>query len=250
LLREPAAIAPPEEVSYTALALFERCAYRFFAERMLRVGSLDIPQADDPLAFGSALHAALELISRGKTVDVQRLQRIAASNHLAEESVQRLRSAVESACASEVGPVIAAGLPEVSFAIGVEGGVVRGTMDLVLRDGNEATVLDYKTGLTWDATGARYESQAEIYALALLKAGASSVRMRFVHVEAGCEEVDYRFTTADRTRVAARIGRAFDSMRTGTYPPLSAYDPALCADCPVSGGLCPVVHPHARKRSR
>ena len=249
-LREPGAIAPPREVSYTALALFERCAYRFFAERMLRVGSLDIPQADHPMAFGSALHAALELISRGESVDTDRLRRVAASNHLAAESVHRLRNAVESVRASEIGPLIAAGQPEVSFAISVEGGVVRGTMDLALRDGAEATVLDYKTGVTWDATGAPYESQAEIYALALLEAGASSVRMRFVHVEAGCEEVDYRFTAVDRPRVVARIGRAFDAMRAAEFPPLSAYDPTLCADCPVSGGLCPVVHPHARRRSR
>jgi RecB family exonuclease len=123
-------------------------------------------------------------------------------------------------------------------------------MDLVLRDGGEATVLDYKTGATWDATGARYEAQAEIYALALLEAGASSVVMRFVHVEAGCEEADFRFTAADRPRMLARIGRAFEAMEAGDFPPLAAYDPSLCADCPVSGGLCPVVHPHARARAR
>lgn len=249
-LREPGAIPPPEEVSYTALALFERCAYRFFAERMLRVGSLDVPKAEDPLAFGSALHAALELIARGETVDAARLGRVAASNHLDGPSLQRLSRAVEAVRASGIGPLVASGRPEVPFAVRVDGGVVRGTMDLVLRSGDEATVLDYKTGTTWDATGARYQSQAEIYALALLESGVSSVRMRFIHVEAGCEEVDYEFTAADRARVVGRIGRAFEAMRAAQYPPLPAYDPSLCADCPVSGGLCPVVHPHGRRLPR
>jgi RecB family exonuclease len=123
-------------------------------------------------------------------------------------------------------------------------------MDLVLREGDEATVIDYKTGVTWDATGARYEAQAEIYALALLEAGASAVHMRFVHVEAGCEEADYRFTAADRGRIRSRVESAFEAMRAGGFPPLSAYDPSLCADCPVSGGLCPVTHPHAHRSSR
>ena len=239
-------IPAPDEVSYTALALFERCAYRFFAERMLRVGSLETPKADDPLAFGSALHAALELIARGEVVDAARLQRVAAGHHLVAGGLERLERAVDAVRASEIGPLVPEGRPEVPFALNAGAGVVRGTMDLVLRSGEEATVLDYKTGATWDATGARYEAQAEIYALALLEAGASSVLMRFVHVEAGCEEADFRFTAADRPRILARIGRAFEAMEAGDFPPLPAYDPSLCADCPVSGGLCPVVHPHAR----
>lgn len=247
-LRTAGPIPPPREVSYTALALHERCAYRFFAERMLRIGALEIPKDEDPLAFGSALHAALELIARGETVDSDRLRRIAAGRHLSAGVLERLGGAVEAVRASEIEPLVAAGSPEVPFAIRVDGGVIRGTMDLVTWDGDEATVLDYKTGVTWDATGARYSAQAEIYALALLEAGAASVRMRFIHVEAGCEEVEYRFTAADRARVVARVDAALEAMQSGRFPPLTAYDPSLCADCPVSGGLCRVVHPHSRAR--
>jgi ATP-dependent exoDNAse (exonuclease V) beta subunit len=249
-LPEAGPIPPPQEVSYTALSLYERCAYRFFAERMLRVGSLELPEEDDPRALGVALHAALELVARGQAVDGERLLRVAASNHLTGDSARRLQAALDAVRASRIWPLIESGAPEFPFAIRVEGGVVRGSMDLVARYGAEATVLDYKTGATWDATGARYEAQAEIYALALLEAGASSVHMRFVHVEAGCEEAEYRFTAADRDRVRARIERAFASMRSGAFAPLTAYDPSLCADCPVSGGLCRVVHPHAGARTR
>jgi ATP-dependent helicase/nuclease subunit A len=249
-LREPVPIPVPREVSYTALALFERCAYRFFAERMLRVGSLALPKDDDPLAFGSALHAALELIARGEAVDDARLARIVDGRRLPDGSLARLVSAVTAVRASGVGPLLLQGRPEVPFAIRVSGGVVRGTMDLLVTGAENVMVLDYKTGATWDATGERYAAQAEIYALALLESGAASVLVRFVHVEAGCEEASYRFAASDRARVLERAEAAFARMRAGDFPPLRAYEPSLCADCPVSGGLCRVVHPGIRSRAR
>jgi ATP-dependent helicase/nuclease subunit A len=247
-LPEPGAIPPPAEISYTALALFERCAYRFFAERMLRVGSLKVAESEDPLAFGSALHAALESVARGQVVDDARLGGIAAARGLSEESLSRLGEAVRAVRESEVGRLLTRGRSEVPFAIRAPGGVVRGTMDLLIRDGALATVIDYKTGSTWDATGVRYRSQAEIYALAMLVSGAAEVLVRFVRVEAGCEEAEYRFDSADAPIALDRVGRSFERMRTGDFPPLAAYDPSLCADCPVSGGLCRIVHPHSGRR--
>ena len=251
--RLPAAgpITPPREVSYTALALYDRCAYRFFAERMLRVGSLEVRGEQDPKAFGSTLHAALELVARGEVIDSERLGGLAASHGLPANSVERLVKAREAVGTSGLEPLLVRGRPEMPFAVAVEGGVVRGTMDLVVIDGDRATVLDYKTGLTWDATGARYSAQAEVYALALLEAGLAAVEVRFVHVEAGCEVVAYSFTAADRARIMAQVVGTLASMASGEFPSLKAYDYVLCADCPVSGGLCRVVHPHMRpKRSR
>jgi ATP-dependent exoDNAse (exonuclease V) beta subunit len=239
-------IASPQEVSYTALALYDKCSYRFFAERMLRVGSLKLARDEDPMAFGSALHAAMELLARGETVDAEVLGRLAASHGLPQESVERLARARKSVHGSGLEDLIGRGRPEVPFAIAVEGGVVRGTMDLVVIEGDRATVLDYKSGRTWDATGSRYEAQAEVYALALLEAGSAAVDMRFVHVEAGCEEAAYSYTTIDRPRIRAQVELALSRMRAGDFPPLRAFDPVLCADCPVSGGLCRVVHPHTR----
>jgi RecB family exonuclease len=247
-LPEPGAIPPPAEISYTALALFERCAYRFFAERMLRVGSLKVAEPEDPLAFGSALHAALESVARGQVVDDAGIGRIAAAHGLSEESLSRLGEAVRGVRESEAGTLLTRGRPEVPFAIRAPGGVVRGTMDLLIRDGALATVIDYKTGSTWDATGVRYRPQAEIYALAMLVSGATEVLVRFIRVEAGCEEVEYRFDAADVPKALDRVGRSFERMRTGDFPPLTAYDPSLCADCPVSGGLCRIVHPHSGRR--
>jgi len=247
-LPESGPIAAPREVSYTALALYDRCAYRFFAERMLCVGSLDIPKPEDPKAFGSALHAALELVARGETVDDAALSRLAAAHGLPETALERLSAAREAVRRSGLEPLIAAGRPETEFAIAVEGGVVRGTMDLLSVADGRATVLDYKTGMTWDASGARYSAQAEVYALALLDAGVQAVEVRFVHVEAGCEEATYAFGPIDAQRIRSGIEGTLARMSEGEFPPLRAYDFVLCADCPVSGGLCRVVHPHTRAK--
>lgn len=245
-LREPGSIPVPEEVSYTALALFEACPYRFFSERMLKVGSLSLRQEGDPLGFGSALHAALELIARGAPVDPGRLRALAEAGRLGLDAVGRLERAVDAVRSSDLARLIARGTAEVPFALTVGKGVVRGSMDLVVRDGAKATVLDYKTGRTWDAEGGSYASQAETYALALLESGCDEVVVRFVHVEAGCEEASFTFTPADSRRVRARIEDAFSAMEGGTFPTLEAFDPVLCGDCPVSGSLCRVVHPKAR----
>jgi hypothetical protein len=74
------------------------------------------------------------------------------------------------------------------------------------------------------------------------------VQVRFVHVEAGCEEAVFDFTPADADRIRSRIEQALERMSSGAFPPRSAFDPDECGDCPVSGGLCPVVRPKGRSR--
>jgi len=246
VLRAPDPIAAPKETSYTALALYERCAYRFFAERMLGVGSIEIVGGDDPRALGSALHGALQTLAQGRAVDAERLRALAATHGLADAGTARLKTAIDAFTASPAGPLLASGTPEVPFAVRVAGGIVAGSMDLVVRDGDRVTVVDYKTGSSAGADAARYAPQAEIYALALLVSGCTRVTVRFVRVEADCEETVLAFTMADRARIVARVEEAFARMSRGEFERLAAFDATVCPDCPVSGGLCPVVHPGAR----
>jgi len=177
---------------------------------------------------------------------VTRLRALASAHRLAPGAIDRLRAAVEAFTASAAGRLLAEGRAEVPFAIRVEGGVVAGNMDLVVRDGDEATVIDYKTGRTASPDTKRYASQAEVYALALLVDGCARVTVRFVRVEEGCDETPFVFTASDRARMAARIGDAFARMSRGEFERLRSFDAAVCPDCPVSGGLCPVTHPGAR----
>lgn len=247
-LPEPEDIQPPAEMSYTAFALYESCAYRFFSERMLRVGSVGAHDGENPLALGTAVHTALELIARGETVDTARLEAISASGGLSTAQHSRLSTAVAAVLDSDVADLIEAGTPEVDFAVDVSGVVVRGSMDLLVRSGGTATVLDYKTGTEWDVEQGRYRAQAEIYAFALLSAGMRSVDVRFVHVEAGCAQESFRFNPQDADAIRSRLERSLERMRAGQFPRLAAFHGRYCADCPVSGGLCPVVHPGHRRR--
>jgi ATP-dependent helicase/nuclease subunit A len=243
----PREIAPPPEISYTALTLFGACAYRFFAERMLKIGSIDVMDPDDPRTFGTMLHGALQLLALGEELDAERLAEIARACGSPETAVPRLAACVAAVRDSAAGRLLETGQPEVEFALAVAGGVVRGSMDLLVRDGARAIVLDYKTGATWDAEGSHYAAQAEVYALALLEAGCEEVSVRFVHVEAGCEEAVFAFVPHDAAPVRGRVEAVFARMSTGAFPPRAAFDPLVCGDCPVSGSLCPVVHPGAGK---
>jgi ATP-dependent helicase/nuclease subunit A len=246
VLRAPDPIVAPKETSYTALALYERCPYRFFAERMLGVGSVDIVKDDDPRALGSALHGALQTLAEGRPVDDGRLRALARAHGLGDGGAARLQAAVDAFSASSAGSLIGPGSAEVPFAVRVGGGIVAGSMDLVVRDGETATVVDYKTGSSAGADEARYTPQAEIYALALLVAGCTRVTVRFVRVEAGCEETVLTFGVADRGRIATRVEDAFARMARGAFDRLTSFDAGVCPDCPVSGSLCPVVHPGSR----
>ncbi len=246
VLRDPEPIAVPAETSYTALSLYEKCGYRFFAERMLGVGSIDTVDGDDPRALGSALHGALQTMADGRPVDEALLRALASAHGLAREAIGRLKAAVDAFTASPAGGLLAAGHAEVPFAVRVERGIVAGNMDLVVREGDEAVVIDYKTGLSAAPVEKRYASQAEVYALALLVDGCSSVTVRFVRVEAGCDETRFVFSAVDRPRIEHRIGEAFARMSRGEFARLRSFDAVVCPDCPVSGGLCPVTHPGVR----
>jgi ATP-dependent exoDNAse (exonuclease V) beta subunit len=243
VLRPAPAIAAPTETSYTALDLYERCGYRFFAERMLGVGSVDVVQGDDPRALGSALHGALQGLTEGRAADDGRLASLAAAHRLPADGVVRLRSAIDALLSSPAGALLELGQPEVPFAVRMEGGIVAGSMDLVVRDGDSATVLDYKSGSSPVVDDTRNRAQAEIYALALLVAGCTTVTVRFVRVEAGCEETRLSFGAGDRARIAARVEAAFASMGRGECERRRSFDASVCPDCPVSGSLCPIVHP-------
>jgi ATP-dependent helicase/nuclease subunit A len=245
-LRAPRSIAAPTETSYTALALYERCAYRFFVERMLGIGNVDAADGDDPRALGSALHGALQCRAEGRVVDESRLRALAAAHGLVESELPRLTASFEAFIASPAGPLLERGTAETPFAVPVRGGIVAGSMDLVVREGAAATVIDYKSGRNTIPDESRYAAQAEIYALALLANGCDTVAVRFVRVEEECAETVFSYDASSRARITERVERAFARMAEGEFGRKASFDETVCPDCPVSGGMCPIVHPGGR----
>lgn len=245
---------PPTDLSYTALVLYGRCPFRFFAERVLGVGSLQDSDADGGArGLGLAVHAALQLSAAGREPDAGRLEALARYHRLDEKGRARLAGAIEAFRLSDAAADLAGrdARPEVRFAVGVAGGTLVGTLDLYARDGERAIVADYKTGaaeLSEQDARERFEKQADVYAFALLRSGAAAVEVRFVEVERAGRETVFVYEAAQAEELEAGIASVFERIAAGEYPHLPSFDHDICGDCPVSGSLCPVVRPRSRSK--
>lgn len=243
-------IVPPT-VSYSAIAEYRRCPRRYHLSRRLRLASPEIVRkADDPLAFGSAVHAALQVDALG-LLDEGRLEALARAHGLDRQGRERLSRAVEvwrsSATNGKVVGLERAGsrLPEVPLAVPVGGTLLIGTLDLLVRDGSRALIVDYKTGVpdAGEDLRRRYETQAECYALAALRSGMEHVEVEFVLLERGGEAVTFGFEQRDAQRLAERVEAVLGDMERGSFPTLDRFDSETCHGCPGLGAACSVRPP-------
>ncbi|MDX6425744.1 MAG: hypothetical protein QOD52_1149, partial [Gaiellaceae bacterium] len=147
--------APPlhkvKRLSYSALALFERCSYRYYVERVagLREERGTVPGAHGLKAteVGDAVHRLLEIVDLSAPappgVEIVRSWYPAVS----DEEVARIAAFVASYCESELAvriATLAGAEPERPFAFEHDGVLLRGRLDVLWREGTRALVLDYK----------------------------------------------------------------------------------------------------------
>jgi hypothetical protein len=233
--------ARPQSLSYGALDLYERCGYRFLAERVLGLVRDDVRESA-AAARGTALHLVLELVPDGAPDAVAGVLRERLPG--VEPEVAAAVSALAARWAA--GPVaqrVAASAEvrrELPFVLAVGGSFVRGRIDLLARDGGTALVVDYKTGAhpDEDAGAVRdrlYGVQEAVYALAALDGGASSVEVVFAFLDDDAV-AERRFTAEDRSALTARLEAAVRGALEGPYP--ARPEPFLCSDCPALGALC------------
>jgi len=271
-LERPAPGVPVGQLSYSALAEYERCGYRFYVERTLGLspppGPLH-PDAGDAegaalgpsavrvrhLGFGNAVHAALEWSAKRDWESPGDEHLLAL---LADEGVQgdpelleRARTMIEGWLGSSLRAELAgaAARPEVPFAIPLGGAIVRGQIDL-LAAGSTPTVLDYKTdalgGQGPSALAGRYKAQRELYALAVAGAAngdgpPASVRAIHLFLEAPDDPVVETFDAARLTAARARLEGLIDEIRAGGFTPTDEPSWPVCNGCPAAARLCP--HP-------
>jgi RecB family exonuclease len=147
-------------------------------------------------------------------------------------------------------PLLDPGEAEIPFAVALSGdAVLRGTLDLLVRDGPAALVLDYKTGDMAGREG-EHRRQAEVYSLALLRSGFEAVEVRFVAVEQGCAASSFLFGVKDAGALEERIEGVVARIGSQAFERRAHYDASVCPDCPVSGTLCPIVHPRGSGAGR
>lgn len=241
----PSPATVPRNISYTGLSVYHQCAYKFYATRIARLRTPEPPGSAGPLGFGSAVHAVLQLSGSGAP-GPDRIAAIARANGVDDGDVDRLTRAAEAYLGSEAAAAVADAdrvHRECPFAMPIGETLLRGNIDLLAWHGKHATVIDYKTGsgeLSAVDAEARYRSQAECYALAVLEGGAERATVRFVEVERGCRETRFEFAPADAAPIRDALSATVGAISDGRFDHLGKFTPGVCTDCPALGGTCPV----------
>jgi len=239
-------LAPPR-VSYSALALYEGCPYRFYLTNIVRMPEAPSSGAEGVFALGSALHAVLERLTSPDEDPAPLIDRAAAAAGLSGALVPRLERAVAGYLALSVSAEVFACERvgrEVPITVPVGGTVLVGAVDLVARTtAGEMLIVDYKTGADGLELGVaedRYRLQGRCYALAALCAGAPAVRVVFAEVERA-RQIEFVYSAEDRAALERSIAEPVIRMSAGAYEPRAAYERALCESCPGFRGMCPVT---------
>ena len=254
----PLAELPPpplhrvRRLSYSALSLFERCSYRYFAERVVGLRPADasgsVPGQTGLAAteIGDAVHALLERIDLGAPsvpedlLDVVRARYPAAT----DEELERIRGFVASYCDSELGARIAAlkeAAPELPFAFEHDGVLLHGRIDVLHREGTSALVLDYKTNSLAEGTPDEiveqdYNLQRLVYALACFRARAEQVEVVYHFLERPDAVVATSFTREDIPALEGELSAAIARIQANDFRPTP--DEFVCADCPALNLVC------------
>ena len=276
-LERPARVVPVGHLSYSALAEYERCGYRFYVERLLGLEAPptrlhpDAAAGDDPdvapavdgptrrRALGNAVHAALEWSARRGwqrpardfIADLLAQQGIDPDGEASARAEQLVGAWLDSPLRAELAEADLR--PEVPFALSLAGSVVRGQIDLLAANG-QPTVVDYKTDALGDGgpgdLASRYTAQREIYALAAAGAALETGTVRAIHVFLEAPE-DPVVETFDREQLGAsreRLESLIVEIREGGggFAPTDEPSWPVCNGCPAAAKLCP--HPAWRPR--
>ncbi len=257
-------------LSYSALALFERCSYRYYAERVagLRERRGAVPGAIGLAAteIGDAVHRLLETVDlrdpQPPGLEIVRMWYPAVS----DEELERIGGFVAAYCESELAQRIAslggarpgtrsgageAGTsahggsveptPERPFAFEHDDVLLHGRLDVLHRDGPAALVLDYKTNLLGERTPeeiveADYRLQRLVYALACFRAGAEEVEVVYAFLERADAVVSTAFSRADVGGLEAELSEAIRRINAGEFTP--SPDEFTCSGCPALDLVC------------
>jgi ATP-dependent helicase/nuclease subunit A len=252
--------APPlhrvRRLSYSALSLFSRCSYRYFAERVVGLRPSDaagsVPGHEGLAAteIGDAVHALLERVDLREPAVPENLAEVVRARYPAatDEEVERIRAFVGSYCSSELAARIGrleGAVAELPFAFEHDGVLLHGRIDVLHRDGPRALVLDYKTNsleeagaeLVPDEIVARdYRLQRLVYALACFRAGAEEVEVVYHFLERRDAVVTDCYKLEDVSALEAELSEAIARIQANDFRP--SPDEFVCADCPALDLVC------------
>jgi ATP-dependent helicase/nuclease subunit A len=266
---------PVSRLSYSGLAGYERCGYRFYVERALRLpeaGSLRIdgedpgieapPETEEPdelpaLLRGTLVHELLERLDPGRP-RVPGEAEVAAlierhGTTVREADVADLRGLVEAVAGSALRERLARArrvrseLP-FAFTLAPDGAggrtlLVNGVVDVLAEEDDRTLIVDYKSdrlnGTDPAAAGEeKYAIQRLVYALAALRAGARRVEVAHVFLERPDEPAVATFEATDASRLERDLLDLARGVVEGRFEPTDEPHRELCATCPAQPALC------------
>jgi ATP-dependent exoDNAse (exonuclease V) beta subunit len=272
LIQRQPPIVPSRPLSYTAIAAYEECPYRFYMERVLGVpargrSSLRIaPQTsaapaegspsarEERAARGAAVHALLEWSQANAweepTAELALRHAVAAGLELERSEADGLLAPVRewlgSPLRERIGDEATRVRAEVPILLRIGDAVLRGSIDLLVeRAGAAPLVVDYKTDrLGGEEPGSharRYETQRAIYGLAVAESlGATEVEVAYVFLERPEEPVLSRLERAEMTAARQHLAATIKRIGAGEFEVAAkerrSWD--LCRGCPALGNLC------------
>lgn len=236
-----------QRLSYSALALYERCPYRFYAERIvgLRAGELVSPGGDGGMhatEIGDAVHVLLETGAEAGDVRPRLLARYPDATGADVERVERLVGAWHASPSAARIEALAHATPELPFAFEHDAVVLQGRFDVFARVGERALVLDYKTNRLEEGESAAslverdYRLQRLVYALAALRSGAEEVEVEYVFLERPGEPVQALFRADDVSALEGELSAAIAAIHEGVFRPTPSE--LACDGCPALDRVC------------
>jgi ATP-dependent helicase/nuclease subunit A len=242
----------PRKLSFTALATFERCSYRYYAERVAGMRPADaggdVPGQEGLGAteIGSAVHELLEHLEPSAPTVPDDLEARVRSAYpaAAADDVGRVRTFVQAYCDSPLAARLA-GLPsarrECHFTFEHDDVLFHGYLDVVERSNGHALVVDYKTNALGEEepeaiVEAEYRLQRLVYALACLRAGADEVEVVYQFLERPDAAVSAVFSRDDVPALERELSEAVAAIAAGEFRPTPSE--RACAGCPALDVVC------------
>ena len=241
-------------LSYSALALFESCSYRYYAERVAGMrpghaaGSVPGQEGLAATEIGDSVHFLLEELDLAdpRPPEPSALAEAVRARYPAatDEELERIGGLVRAYCESELSGRIAAlegAAAERPFAFEHDGVLLHGRLDVLHRDGPRTIVVDYKTNVLDDAAPEElverdYRLQRLVYALACFRDGAESVEVVYQFLERPDPAVTTTFDHSELPALEAELSQAIARIQQGAFVPTPSE--FICSGCPVLDVVC------------
>jgi ATP-dependent helicase/nuclease subunit A len=258
----PVAAAPPaaapavRTLSYSSLAAWEACGYRFYLTKVLklpeepviRIAAAGVAGAPtlDPRVRGTLVHALLETPApaEGRVADVAAAHGVA----LTEAEVADVARLADAFARSPLAVRVARARRvdrEHAFAVPLGDTLLTGVVDVLATErGARQLVVDYKTDAIDDDIDLEafveqhYGVQRRVYALAALRGGAAHVEVAYAFLERPRTPVAATFEAIDADGLEHELLALAAGMLAGEYPVTARPHRELCESCPGRRALC------------